>query len=227
MSNIVNLKDYKKKRNRKQNHYSFDRNPYSIVASFAILFVVILNILERYVSTPVTYSLIAINGVIFGLISCNKVNWYPLSTSYENTIGNREYYRLVSSAFTHQEAWHILMNMYSLYNLGNVLEPFLGRNLFLAAYLVIMLVGGYFSCRVHKRLQPYANSIGASGVLCGLMGMYLVFAFRIWGIAGIRSCASSLIILVLMLFSKRIDNIGHFTGLLTGIAWGCVLIMIS
>ena len=89
-----------------------------------------------------------------------------------------------------------------------------------------MLVGGFISARVKKKGEPFTLSIGASGVICGLLGIYMVIAFSVWGFSGIRSMVPTIVILVAMTMSKKIDSIGHFTGLLTGIVCGIVLVNI-
>ena len=80
--------------------------------------------------------------------------------------------------------------------------------------------------RLHKKGSPFTYSIGASGVLCGLLGVYIVIAFSVLGWQGIRSVIPTIVILVAMTTSKRIDSIGHFTGLAVGLICGMVLISI-
>ena len=76
---------------------------------------------------------------------------------------------------------HILMNMYSLYNIGSALEIMLGSIMFSVVYFVIGVVGGIISVIIHHRLNPAIPSIGASGIICGLLGVYLVLAIQIQG----------------------------------------------
>jgi rhomboid protease GluP len=116
--------------------------------------------------------------------------------------------------------------MYSLYNIGRVLEHVLSTWIFSICYVVIMLIGGLLSARLHKKGSPFTHSIGASGVLCGLLGIYVVIAFSVLGWQGVRSVLPTMVILVLMTTSKKIDSIGHFTGLLMGLICGGVLINI-
>lgn len=52
-----------------------------------------------------------------------------------------EWYRLVTSMFTHEEIWHIGFNMLSLWLLGGPLEQHLGRARYLALYLISGLAG--------------------------------------------------------------------------------------
>ena len=54
---------------------------------------------------------------------------------------NHDYYRLVTSAFLHENFLHIGFNMYLLYVLGRMLEPAIGHLRFLTIYFVAMLAG--------------------------------------------------------------------------------------
>ena len=73
-------------------------------------------------NAPATVIIIAINITIFALIKLKDLDVKMLGSSYIDTIQNRQYYRIVSSAFTQREVMHLAMNMYSLYNIGTVLE---------------------------------------------------------------------------------------------------------
>lgn len=176
--------------------------------------------------TPATIVIIGINTIIFALVNMHVLDVQQLGSSYMDTIQNRQYYRVMSSAFTQREVMHLAMNMYSLYNIGRVLEHALSTQIFLICYVVIMLIGGFLSARLHKKGSPFTYSIGASGVLCGLLGIYIVIAFSVLGWGGIRSVLPTIVLLVAMTTSKRIDSIGHFTGLMVGIVCGVALISI-
>ncbi len=172
---------------------------------------------------PATIIIIAINIIIFILINLKVLHISDLGSSYIDTIQKRQPYRIVTSAFTQQEFLHIAMNMYSLYNIGHFLERLLETWLFVLCYAVIMVVGGFFAARLRKKNSPFTISIGASGVICGLLGIYVVIAYSALGFSGLSSLAPTFIFLVLMTFNKRIDSLGHLTGLLTGIVCGIVI----
>ena len=87
-------------------------------------------------------------------------------------------------------------------------------------YGIIMIFGGLFSCLIHKIKSPYTRSIGASGVICGLLGVYIMIAISFKGLSALASVAPTLLIMVLMTASKKIDSIGHFTGLAVGLVCG-------
>lgn len=175
---------------------------------------------------PVTAGIILINILVFVLVNLKAIGVDKLGSSYMETIQNRQLYRVVSSAFTQKEIMHLVCNMYSLYNIGRTLEYALRSGLYAICYVVIMVAGGLLSARLHKKGSPFTYSIGASGVICGLLGIYIVIAYSVFGFGGIRSLIPTIILLVAMTASKRIDSIGHFTGLMVGIICGFVLVNI-
>jgi membrane associated rhomboid family serine protease len=59
--------------------------------------------------------------------------WPPAPFTSTEGVAHGEWYRLVTSMFTHQEYWHIAFNMLSLWWLGGPLEAALGR----ARYLTL------------------------------------------------------------------------------------------
>lgn len=196
---------------------------YLVIVALSILVYSMLTFIQ--IPLICTYTIIGLNFIVYIFIYNGKLNVSKIGTSYKQTIEGKEYYRLVTSAFTHEEMWHILMNMYSLYNLGYVLENYFGSIKFFIYYIIIMLIGGVLSNCMHKQNTPYVLSIGASGVLCGLFGMYIVLVVTHLGLQGFYSCIPTLGCLCIMTFSKRIDSIGHFSGLLVGILLGLVGLM--
>lgn len=223
-------RDWYRKENRSRRKYNKPKhkiNPYVMIFLMLMLMFALFPFVGRFCDYSVTITLILVNCLIFILIKLNKLNTRDLCSSYRSVVGGQECYRVVSSAFTHEEPLHIICNMGSLYNLGVVLEPRIGSGVFFGVYVFIMLVGGSFSVWVHKKRSPFANSIGASGVICGLLGVYIAIAVKYSGIRGVTSVLPSLAIMILMTASKKIDSIGHFTGLITGIVCGVILMNIG
>ncbi|KPC78979.1 Rhomboid family protein, partial [Streptomyces sp. NRRL F-6602] len=87
-----------------------------------------------------------------------------------------EWYRLVTSMFTHQKFLHLASNMLLLWWLGGPLEAALGRVRYLALYLISGLAGGALTYVIAAPQQP---SLGASGAVFGLMGATVVLMRRL------------------------------------------------
>lgn len=88
--------------------------------------------------------------------------------------GPGQWYRVLTSAFLHQELWHIGFNMLSLWWIGAPLERLLGRTRYLALYLVSALGGSALVLLI----APDSLTLGASGAIFGLFGATAVFMRR-------------------------------------------------
>jgi membrane associated rhomboid family serine protease len=125
---------------------------------------------------------------------------------------NHEYWRLVSSAFLHENLLHIGFNMYLLYVLGLMLEPAIGSARFLTIYFTALLAG---SCGA--LVATASPSLGASGAIFGLMGAAAV-ELRARKLSIMESGIGALIVLNLVLsFSLANISVGaHVGGLIGG-----------
>ncbi len=128
-----------------------------------------------------------------------------------------EPWRLITSAFTHVQIFHIFSNLFMLWMLGPQLEQMLGRLRFAVLYLVSALGGGV---AVWLLSSPIGATLGASGAVLGLVGALLVIS-KAQGqdISWIVSYVG-----VTALLSFIVPNIswqGHLGGFVTGaaIAW--------
>ena len=126
----------------------------------------------------VTYSLIVACVIMWGLqyFVGDSFTYKFLYTPYATIL---EPWRMITAGFIHSDSLfsdpssvlHILLNMYSLWIFGQVLEPMLGRARFLALYL-ISIFGG--SVAVLWFGNVMGGVVGASGGIFGLMGAYFV-----------------------------------------------------
>jgi membrane associated rhomboid family serine protease len=169
----------------------------------------------------VTYALIAINVLAFfteqgqftiygtsihGKVIDEGVLWrYGVGVQHQ-------YWRLVSSAFLHENLLHIGFNMYLLYLLGMMLEPAIGSARFATIYFTSLLVGSFGAL-----LATASPSLGASGAIFGLMGAAVV-ELRSRRMSVMESGIGGLIILNLVLsFSIANISVGaHIGGLIGG-----------
>jgi membrane associated rhomboid family serine protease len=135
-------------------------------------------------------------------------------------VASGEWWRIFSSGFLHANLIHIGFNCLVLYQLGQLVEPVLGRVRFAAAY-VCSMVAGSFGVLV---LDPNAFTVGASGAVFGMMGV-AVALMRQRGINPFQTSLGGTIMLNLLLtFSIRGISIGgHVGGLLGGLVAGWLL----
>ena len=169
-----------------------------------------------------TYVLVLINVVVFVMVMNRRLDPDELSMSYHSVFNRREYYRILTSAFTHQEITHIACNMISLINIGPAVEGMFGSAGMLAIYFGSMVLGKILALQIrHNRRDDYTLSLGASGAICGLIGAYLLVVMKYYGMDGLLSMGRSLASLVIMSVLPGVDGTSHFSCLAMGmvIAW--------
>ena len=133
----------------------------------------------RHGETPVaTYVIMGI-CIALGLGSMLSTgNWFGGGLTkvdldfglFGGSVANGEVYRLVTSGFLHAGPFHLLVNMYSLFILGSLLEPAVGRARFLLIYFAGLLAGSFGALLE----DPAVLSRGASTAIFGLMGAAIV-----------------------------------------------------
>jgi membrane associated rhomboid family serine protease len=135
-----------------------------------------------------------------------------------------EYWRLLTAGFLHDGLLHIFINMLSLYFIGPVLEPAIGRLNFAAIYFTSLLAGSFGALL----FQPLALTVGASGAIFGVFGALIVVA-RARGIP-IWQSGLGPVLLINLLFSfsfKGISIGGHLGGLIAGLITGWLVVEFS
>jgi membrane associated rhomboid family serine protease len=147
---------------------------------------------------------------------------YPINWAGEGVTQPNEWYRLVTSGFTHYGIIHLALNMYFLYVLGPLLEPQLGRARFLLLYMASLL-GGSLGAIL---LSPSSLTAGASGAVFGLMAAASVGLWR----RGVNPFSTSIgqILLLNLFLTFVISGIsigGHLGGAIAGAI--CATVMLA
>ena len=182
----------------------------------------------------VTTSLIAINVVVFIWVTIGDTS----SLGFGDRPGEREiqlglsrwlisepdgWYRLVSAGFLHFGILHLAMNMFLLYQLGQMLEAPLGRLRFGLLYFACLL-GGSLGALV---IQGNSGGLhgGASGAVFGLMGATAVGMQRRGVNVFQTGIGATLAINLLLTFTiPGISIGGHIGGVITGAVLGLVML---
>ena len=126
---------------------------------------------------PVTWTLIGICAGMWALQWLTRLfTPYDLSTvlGYAPALTASQPWRMLTSGFVHAmpSPVHLVLNMYTLYLFGRMLEPLLGAWRMTALFL-LSVVGG--SVGVLLLGDPWVLVIGASGGIFGLFGAMFVF----------------------------------------------------
>ena len=179
---------------------------------------------------PVTAITIGICIIVWGLQYLKKDDTYDQSdiiTKFSlipSLVKQGQYYRILTAGFLHVRPYHILMNLFALYNLGSSLEPFIGSTKF-AIILLLSIIGSGIACTF---LSP-ANSmtIGISGGVFGLLGAYIYILFNL-GLFSNPSVMMNIgyvvIVNVFISFIPGVSWQGHFGGALTGLLTAIILL---
>jgi membrane associated rhomboid family serine protease/tetratricopeptide (TPR) repeat protein len=175
-----------------------------------------------------TYVLIALNLVVFGLMTWAGGSTKPevlldFGASYGPYLRQGEYWRLVMPMFLHIGWLHLLINMYALYLLGRILEHLYGYGRFALLYVG----SGMFSSYLSMAVGPHVAA-GASGAIFGIAGAMLVAGFlhrasiprrlrRVFGSGMLLMVVANLVFGAVV---PGIDNWGHVGGLFAGMVLG-------
>ena len=163
----------------------------------------------------VTVALIMINLVIW-LLQVIPGSTVTTTLLYAPLLTVLEPWRMITAGFVHSpdSVWHILINAYSIYIFGRVIEPMLGPAKFLTLYLVSIFGG---SAMVLWLSEPVVPVVGASGAFFGLMGAYFIMLRAIGDNSGLLVG----LIAVNLVFGFLVPGIswqGHLGGLVAGMA---------
>ncbi|WP_460503978.1 rhomboid family intramembrane serine protease, partial [Hymenobacter agri] len=182
---------------------------------------------RRFLATPL---LIDACLLVFGLmvlvggVSASEPTGHQLVLWGSNVSGltlHGQPWRLLTHQFVHAGLSHLLMNMFSLWLLGLLLEDRTGPLRLLLVYLTSGIGGGLASLWWHA---DGINSVGASGAIFGLYGLLLVLLISKKLVLD-KSDRRAMLGLVLYLvlsnllsgLSGNVDNAAHLGGLATGL----------
>ncbi len=149
-----------------------------------------------------------------------------LGSGHLELLKRGEMWRVISAAFLHAGAIHILFNLWILSDLGRFCEPLLGKERFTVAY-VASAVGGSLGTAAYATLsRGIGFSVGASGAVLGLIGLLFAFSVR-HRERELRDQLSRWIIYIVIITilietggSIRIDHAAHAGGFITGAIFG-------
>ncbi len=174
-------------------------------------------------SHPVTTSIIVITMAVYLLQfilgdGFTSLLWYAGVYSYP---GSFEPWRLLTSVLVHGSIFHVLLNMYTLWIFGQILEGMLGRGRFLALYVLSGLAG---SLGVLFLSDPRIPVVGASGAIFGLMGAFLVIQRRLGGNATQLLILVGINLVIGFLPGLNVAWQAHVGGLIAGAVIGLIFV---
>ena len=179
----------------------------------------------------VTYTIMGINVLIYLLMVLNGYRFMEFSVdslikwggNVRNLNVSGQWYRLITCMFLHGGLVHIAFNMYALFYIGVYLEPLLGKLRYLTVYLACGVIASLASTWFDVGVPV---SVGASGAIFGLFGVFLAllttdFVEQRVRKPMLRSIAFFVVFnLVYGSVANGIDNAAHIGGLVSGVLFG-------
>lgn len=129
------------------------------------------------------------------------------------------YWQPLSSIFSHGGIAHLGMNMFVLWQFGNMLERFIGAKKFVALYLITGIITSLLSFLYIFYVDIQVNLVGASGAICAILGFYAYF------VKEERKAIVTWILLISvapLLIGLPIAWYAHFIGLIVGFIYAIV-----
>jgi rhomboid protease GluP len=168
------------------------------------------------------YLIMVISGL--GVVSFKGIDLLNWGGNFRPYTTDGQWWRLLASIFLHGGLMHIIANMVGLLFVGIFLEPLLGRKKFLTIYLLT----GVFASATSLWWHAATVSIGASGAIFGLYGLFLsLMLLKVFPKDFSKAFLVSTLIFVgynlLMGLAGGIDNAAHIGGLASGFVIGLLL----
>ena len=156
-----------------------------------------------------------------GFISFSGEDLLNWGANYRPLVLHGQYWRLLTCTFLHGGLMHILFNMYGLFFVGLFLEPVLGSRKFLIAYFITGIVSSIASAWWH----PATVSVGASGAIFGMYGVFFaLLTVNVFPTEIKKPFLINTLVFIgynlLMGIRGNIDNAAHIGGLISGIILG-------
>lgn len=237
--------------NRSEPQYNNTQNnivkPFIFVTIFTIATYFAMPYLFEY--TPLSYfkknpqalvwTIMGLNAVVFGLwqVRYSSSKLYKVLENYfimdRSALTRTSNWSLVLSSFSHQEPFHLLVNMGCLYSFSGSMISMLGVTGFTSLYLISGVWASFFSLAYSQVFRYFGRSLGASGSIAGVFTAFATMfptagiAFFFIPIPGGASVAAGLFaaynVAGCLLKWGSFDYAAHLGGMWVGFLWGMFL----
>ncbi len=181
---------------------------------------------------PILTIILILTITVTTIYAFNHSDFYNKYSFNIGAIKNeKEYYRIITSAFIHIDYTHLIINMISLFSFAEFVEIEYSSRVIFLSFLFGVIGGGVFSL-INNWKDDLYSAIGASGGVCGIIfsSIFLMESGSVYimlipipvpdYIYGV-----SFILVSHYLMKKGTDNIGHdahiggaFTGIIYAIS---------
>lgn len=130
--------------------------------------------MENLYASPATMILIAVN-VLASIYAWLNPQFLLANLFHVASVREKhEYHRLLTSGFLHGGVFHLLINMFVLFQFGRFIEYQLGTVSFLIVYFAALLGGNLWALMENFRAPDY-RALGASGATSGVILAFCLF----------------------------------------------------
>lgn len=137
---------------------------------------------------------------------------------------NTPIYSYVTSMFLHGSVTHLIMNMLALVSIGNLIYQQFGAMYYLIGYFVSGILANVLSVII----MPDVTSVGASGAIFGLFGMYVIASLFIGGFQQFSEAAISVgLSLASGIVMPQVNVWAHLGGLIVGLILGLIFMLLK
>lgn len=169
----------------------------------------------------VTIGFVAINIFLFiASVFCGDLLYNEGAFSLRYLLQDGQWWRLITSMFLHADADHLAGNMLMLYLAGELVEKYVGKRRFAILYFFSGISGSILYAVYEIMTGRYADSIGASGAVFGLIGALFVIVVRHRGRYADITIGRMVFMIAYMLYmglrTSNVNNAAHIGGLLGG-----------
>ncbi len=188
--------------------------------------------------TSVTGLVMIANGLAFVAMGFAGAGWFQVAdmqpyvrfgANQATVTTDGQWWRLVSSMFLHYGILHLLLNMWALFQAGQLVEKLTGRALYLIVYFGSGMIGSLTTVIWHGKAGAW--SAGASGAVFGIYGALIGFMLRQRQAVPEQvrrpilkgALAFAAYNLVFGFLMPGVDNAAHLGGLIGGLSLGTLV----
>ena len=155
---------------------------------------------------------------------------YPIGdklwASGEAVLKNGEYWRIITSVFTHDDIYHLLSNAMIFLVFGWILRAYFG---FFVFPVLSLIIGAACTLLTIAIYEPGMRLIGASGMNYGMAALWLVFYLRFDtdnrpARKVLRVFGFTLAVLFPSTYNPQVSYLAHALGFAIGLAAGIILL---
>lgn len=171
--------------------------------------------------TIATIVFIVINVLLFIMSAFNGDLLYNEGAfSLWYLLKEQEWWRLITSMFLHADAEHLAGNMLMLYLAGELVEKYIGKWKFVVLYFFSGICGSLLYAAYELKTNVFADSIGASGAVFGVIGALFIIVARHKGRYGNITVGRMVFMIAYMIYmglrTSYVNNAAHIGGLIGG-----------